>query len=244
MRGDQLRQRSGNVLGVSVRAELFALVVVARLESRTSNMPSKGAQENIRMHGYRKPVSCLLLLRSQNWSGQLGTGSKDASLVPTPVTGEHINFRELAAGSAHTCGVLSSSKKVACFGSGWSYQLGTGYTTDQHSPVLIADGGSAMYRAVVCGNSHTCALHTNGLVVCFGANNFGQCGDGTRNGSVLKPTAIAGGVVFQRIAAGRTHTCGLRSSDGRAMCWGKYCWWGEVAMMGRRFVNRAVMHGA
>ena len=106
-------------------------------------------------------------------------------------------------------------------GLGWSYQLGTGNTTYQWTPVLIDDGGTATYRSVVCGESHTCALRSDGQAVCFGANYYRQCGDGTDTEAVTRPTVVAGGIAFKRIAAGRTHTCALRASDGQTMCWGE-----------------------
>ena len=89
-------------------------------------------------------------------------------------------------------------------------------------PTLINDGGSAMYRAVSCGYAHTCALRSDGNMVCFGQNGNGKCGDGTFNDYVQTPTVVAGGIAFKRIAAGGSHTCGLRASDGRAMCFGAW----------------------
>ena len=105
-------------------------------------------------------------------------------------------------------------------GTGSSYQLGTGSTNDQNVPTLINDGGSATYRAVSCGDSHTCALHADGQMVCFGDNTYGGCGTGTADSYVQTPTVVAGGIIFTRITAGGFHTCGLRASDGRAMCFG------------------------
>lgn len=101
-----------------------------------------------------------------------------------------------------------------------AYQLGTGSEEDQPVPVLISDGGSATYRSVACGDSHTCALRADGQMVCFGDNSGGKCGDGTFNSHVQTPGAVAGGIVFKHLVAGGTHTCGLRKSDGRAMCFG------------------------
>ena len=114
-------------------------------------------------------------------------------------------------------------------GTGGSYQLGTGNTEDQAVPTLFNDGGSQTYRSVACGDSHTCALRADGQMVCFGDNTYGGCGAGTTGNYVQTPTVVAGGIVFKRIAAGGYHTCGLRASDGRAMCFGS--WDGHVAAM-------------
>ena len=116
--------------------------------------------------------------------------------------------------------MLSGARHRSVAGYGGSYRLGTGSTDERHVPSLIDDGGSATYRAVSCGESHTCALRSDGQAVCFGGNQYRQCGDGTFNDYVQTPTAVTGGITFKRIAAGASHTCGLRASDGRAMCFG------------------------
>ena len=107
------------------------------------------------------------------------------------------------------------------------------YQWEQSVPALISDGGSATYRSVSCGLYHTCALRSDGQAVCFGENGYGQCGDGLRNDPVRTPTVVAGGVAFKHIAAGQYHTCGLRASDGRAMCFG-VCYGLAAAMGGGR----------
>lgn len=118
-------------------------------------------------------------------------------------------------------------------------------------PALIADGGTATYQAVSCGNKHTCAIRSNGQMVCFGDNSYGQSGqDPMLDWWVPTPASVAGGVAFKRIAAGGYHTCALRASDGRAVCFGGWgrsvapvtcqrclqlvrhrcikCWWGSL----------------
>ena len=117
----------------------------------------------------------------------------------------------------------SNAQPLFDAGYGGTYQLGTGINPyEQRMPSLIQDGGSATYHAVSCGESHTCALRSDGTMLCFGDNSEGKCGDGTANYNVQTPTEVAGGIVFKRIAAGGTHTCGLRASDGRAMCFGAW----------------------
>lgn len=78
--------------------------------------------------------------------------------------------------------------------------------------------------ALGVGLGHACALKADGGVVCWGANDHGQVGNGTSGGSV----AVASPVVddhgvplanIRAIAVGDNHSCALRS-DKTAVCWG------------------------
>ena len=109
---------------------------------------------------------------------------------------------------------------------------------DQQAPLLNA-------VQVAVGGRHTCALidsskaaaslsvagsdqETAGYVVkCWGANWFGQLGDGTqtRRSIPVDVVGLSGGV--QAIAAGEGHTCALTSSGG-VKCWG----WNTYGQLG------------
>ena len=57
-----------------------------------------------------------LPLRRENSNGQLGTGDWEDKAAPYPVAGRHSRFAAVSAGYSHTCGVLASSQRIACFG--------------------------------------------------------------------------------------------------------------------------------
>ena len=73
---------------------------------------------------------------------------------------------------------------------------------------LVACGEGARYSQVAVGSNHSCGLRTDGSVVCWGANDFGQ---------LLAPEDER----FDAITAGGIYTCGLRS-NGTAVCWGHF----------------------
>ena len=76
----------------------------------------------------------------------------------------------------------------------------------------------ADHGIVAAGGRHSCALENNGAAYCWGANDQGQLGDGTRDDHA-EPALVAGDLSFSQLSAGATHTCAV-SRDGDAYCWG------------------------
>ncbi|MBL7543905.1 MAG: hypothetical protein JNL11_08815 [Bdellovibrionaceae bacterium] len=79
-------------------------------------------------------------------------------------------------------------------------------------------------RQVSVGNSHACAIGTNGQVYCWGLKLSGRLGDGSGiTGWSLTPTAVnytlPMGVNFSQIVAGSNSSCGLLT-NGTVLCWG------------------------
>jgi alpha-tubulin suppressor-like RCC1 family protein len=72
--------------------------------------------------------------------------------------------------------------------------------------------------ALAAGSTHACLRRLDGTVACWGRNDDGQLGDGTRT-----PHATAGAVAGLddaiSIAAGDRHTCAVRMG-GSVVCWG------------------------
>ena len=71
----------------------------------------------------------------------------------------------------------------------------------------------------------TCGVATDGKAWCWGANRYGQLGDGTLT-TQATPTPVAGGHTFTTISAGYFHNCALEAT-GTAFCWGMN-WFGQV----------------
>ena len=81
---------------------------------------------------------------------------------------------------------------------------------------------------IALGDDHTCALHQDTTVSCWGSNGSGQIGAGLSDDIVGTPTKVktedsSGNLVrltgIKAISAGNYHTCGLHQ-DTTVSCWG------------------------
>jgi alpha-tubulin suppressor-like RCC1 family protein len=73
-------------------------------------------------------------------------------------------------------------------------------------------------KAVTAGDSHTCALMTDGTIQCWGWNINGQLGDGSAKESNV-PVKVVGISNAVNVVAGGNHTCAALG-DGTVQCWG------------------------
>jgi len=153
-----------------------------------------------------------------NYWSILGDGSTTDKNAPIQVSGLVSDVSAIVAGYSHSC-ALESGGSIKCWGIGSSGQLGSG-TMDSHvtpSSVLGLPPGSVAAMAV--GGSHTCVITSSGGVMCWGSNQFGQLGDGSKT-TRLSPIEVANlssGVVA--LCAGGNHTCAIKDPD-LALCWG------------------------
>jgi alpha-tubulin suppressor-like RCC1 family protein len=157
-----------------------------------------------------------------NGQGQLGDGTKINRFAPVPVAGGR-SFHRISAGEFHAC-ALTSGGAAFCWGENASGKLGDGTTTDRLTPVRVKSGGR-LFGQVVAGWTHTCALGTDALGYCWGANFSGQLGDGTTTDRTV-PVAIRGGRSLKQITAGERHSCAVTTGNA-AYCWG-YNQYGQI----------------
>ena len=114
----------------------------------------------------------------QNDYGEIGDGTTTNRLTPVDVAGLASGLQALAGGVFHTC-ALRDGGGVKCWGLNGSGQLGDGTTTSRPSPAAVSGLASGV-TAIAAASSYSCALTSTGGVKCWGGNNAGQLGDGTR----------------------------------------------------------------
>ena len=124
-----------------------------------------------------------------NSNGELGDGTIAQRTAPVPVPGLASGVA-LAAGGAHTCAVLDTGR-MRCWGDNAAGQIGDGTTRQRLVPTRVATAAAPLARVVqvATGDSHTCALVSNGGVRCWGEGSFGQIGTGS-TANVLRPAAV------------------------------------------------------
>lgn len=130
---------------------------------------------------------------------------RSPSEIPGESTAEPVTVvsRSFAVGGSFVCALAGS--RVSCRGG-----------NDRGQRLL---GSSATFSAIAAGVSHACALTADGQAFCWGANESGQLGDGSRVDRA-RPVAVSTNDRFSMLAAGVSFTCGL-SAGGRALCWGE-----------------------
>ncbi|WP_176736710.1 RCC1 domain-containing protein, partial [Oligoflexus tunisiensis] len=167
-----------------------------------------------------------------NNEGQLGTANDTAWDIPTAVntaalsSGE--NFAQLGAGGGHSCG-LTTLGRVFCWGDGFYGSLGTGDNASYYIPMIVQTSGMQPGEFFTQVSDHysfdqTCGVSTLGRIFCWGADYFGQLGDGGSNmdqnaPSPVDTTEIGDEHIFTRITAGYDHGCGVTNLRN-VLCWG------------------------
>ena len=150
-----------------------------------------------------------------NAARQLGDGTTTTRYEPTTVMGL-TDVTQVTIGRFHACAVKTDGT-VWCWGTGRSGQLGDGMNVDHPTPTQVSNLMDAAQVAV--GNAHSCAVRRNGNITCWGQNDSGQIGDGTNSNRQFPATTSTPIADMVTVAAGLSHTCGLRA-NGSVVCWG------------------------
>ena len=113
------------------------------------------------------------------------SGSADPIMSPLQIrTRGDAPAQQVSVNSSNTC-VRLTDGTIECCGSDSFGQLGTGITDagpSAASPLLTkATAFTGHAVQVVIGNSTTCALVQGGAVQCWGSNQYGELGQGTRD---------------------------------------------------------------
>ena len=138
----------------------------------------------------------------------------------------------MAAGEDHTC-AIDADGAVWCWGTGNSGQLGTGQTVNRWQPFITDSLGVGRTAIdITAGGDHTCAVLDDGTVSCWGANAYGQLGDGTNTLRSSPTQTLPLGRPAVAVEASMFSTCALLD-NGSVSCWGR----NHQGQLGRGFSN-------
>jgi alpha-tubulin suppressor-like RCC1 family protein len=151
------------------------------------------------------------------WGAVAGAQGMASAVTPAPAA-PGLTFRSLATGYHHICGITTAGAAV-CWGFNDDGQLGNGATSKEYTDVPTPVAGKLVFRSLSAGVAHSCGVTPDGTAYCWGLNNMGQLGDGTKT-KRNAPVRVSGGVSFESISAGALHTCGA-TLDHAVFCWGR-----------------------
>lgn len=154
-----------------------------------------------------------------------GNAAVSPGATPRDIPGLSSGVTAISVGTSFAC-ALKVTGSVLCWGRNNYGQLGDGTNTDRGNVVEVV-GLQSNVVAIGTGYDSACALLRDGTMKCWGANSWGQSGDGTR-----LPRNVPGDVVglsgpVRSMFKGMGYTCALIIS-GELECWG-YNFRGEVS---------------
>jgi len=162
-----------------------------------------------------------------NQNGQVGNGTNTDQLTPVRVhlpQGATANL--IAAGCDHSF-AFTSDGTLYGWGRNDSGQLGNGTRTDSNVPVPISfpllRAGAPLPKpnGLFAGCNHTYILFSQGTLLAWGDNTYGQLGDGTTGGFSDVPVSVhyPSGDMIKAVSAGCRHGLAL-TSTGQVLAWG------------------------
>ena len=154
--------------------------------------------------------------------GRLGTGSNNGESTPTLAnyfssTNQAV---DVALGRYTGCALMANGS-VTCWGEGYLGD-GNGETT-KTSPGLawvnLPTGRTVV--SVEMGRKHACMQLDNGVVKCWGDDQYGQMANGNGENDRNNPTTVnfASGIEAVSIHAGHWHNC-ITAQTNEVYCWG------------------------
>ena len=178
--------------------------------------------------------------------GQLGDGKSGEGYFassPVPVAGIS-GAVDIATSGTNACAVLEPGGTAWCWGLNAPEQW-LGFASSDCGPYVVESSngkqtlmnepcepaprpipGFAGAVGIADGGEHVCARVDGGLEVgavrCWGADNFGQLGDGVfgQDAHDPVPTLVAGLIGVARLALGTSHSCALFGGGTGVACWG------------------------
>jgi alpha-tubulin suppressor-like RCC1 family protein len=155
----------------------------------------------------------------RNNEGQLGRGTTQNvnNDFPAAVTFAG-SVVAIAAGAYHSCALLAGGT-IQCWGRNDELQVGDASGASPISaPTNTRSFATVPALGIAAGGYHSCALMSDGTVMCWGDNRYKQSTTGAY-ASTHTAQPVTGVTGATAVTAGAYHTCALVGGGG-AVCWG------------------------
>ena len=143
-----------------------------------------------------------------NSQGQLGDGTRVGRTTPTQV-GTGTNWTTVSTGNGYTCGLRGLGDRW-CWGANFYGQLGNGTASPgAFNPLVPIRVGNETWNEISAGgNTHTCAVKTDGSAWCWGRPR-GALGAGHFSYEVA-PHQVPGSITdWAQLESGALSSCGI-----------------------------------
>ncbi len=134
----------------------------------------------------------------------------------------HCGFQQVSVGGSSVCGVRNDGS-LWCWGNNSDGQLGDGTQDPSTVPVQVLGLADVRYVSTGHGDmyagAHSCAIAWDRTVWCWGANFYGQLGQGAAFARSATPLQVVGLTNVELLAVGGPHACAV-VTGGDLYCWG------------------------
>jgi len=171
--------------------------------------------------GLRAPGT--LYCWGDNNQGQLGLGNMAGTRLrttPTRINGFD-DFSKVSCTGDSCCG-LRNAGALYCWGSNIEGNAGINRNPNGNNGPVTAPTPvlpDAQFTSVSAGASHSCAVRSDGALLCWGRNADGELGLGDARVSQRQPARVGTASDWISVTCGQQHTCGIRRG-GTLLCWG------------------------
>lgn len=140
--------------------------------------------------------------------------------------GDENDWIKARAGGGRVC-ALKENQSLWCWGASHVVRLGNSNSLLVSSDRPVQVGQDSQWIDVSLGSGHICASRADHTLWCWGDNDYGQLGNGTRTGSP-DPKQV-GSETWRSVTLGYAFTCAIRATqttaddinvDGTLWCWG------------------------
>lgn len=154
-----------------------------------------------------------------NMAGQLGDGTIQFVQSPEEDVVGLSNAHQVSAYNKGTCAIVGADRSLKCWGLKVSSSSPSKLSFLNNRPVAYYNLQGIKSLSTGSFAEHMCAVTSTNAVKCWGNNDHGQLGNGTKISSA-DPVDVLGLSFVAQVTTGADHTCALLL-DSTVRCWGR-----------------------